>query len=449
MSGTKKKSISINKTNLLKNKNIKTIKNTNQFKYIKYNISKSCSLLNNEQLYILYLYFGINGNLIIGKHNFKDKYNLFYGKQDKKIINNNRSFTLIKKFSNFFYTSNNEYKNISNNNILIFDINDNKNNYMIVSFPVGEPSYYNTTKSLYYHIKSNKTKFNDLIILLSNIKYFIESNKYKKIILIGHSKGMTIATYFAYILLILSVEDDIINTLPKHHNIKEFIYKLKEFIFENNKKEIFLKQKLLENKNNNKIYYKLLKEFNQLHNFNNISNEILNLKSLKDSIQKQIYICGTGGYPILWTKVEEFNIFNNFYLNKYIHIISGDNEKNIQKYDIYAYYNYNFYIYNKIKFELENEKNKIKQQKNIKENKQIKKINYTYFNFGSIVFNLMNNKTVECFKLDNILKDIDINKPLQSTIFEENKNNIILNDYYSNIHGFQYYRYLYKLFMQF
>jgi hypothetical protein len=448
MSGTQK--------NLSKHKNKKTKKNTNQYKYINYYVNKSCGLLNNEQLYILYLYFGITGsvisgvkkNILIGKFDHKtvNEYNLFYGRNDnKKMINNNRSCKLIKTISNFFYTSNNEvYKNI-----LILNVN----NYIVINFPPGIPAYYNTTKTLYYYIQNYKTIpetiFNELIILLSNIKFFIESKKYKNIILIGHSRGMTIATYVAYILLILSSEDDLINTLPKHHNVKEFINKLKTFISENNNKEIFLREQLLKNKSNKIIYYKLLEEFKKVRDFNIISNELLNLKLLKNSIQKQIYICGTGGYPILWTKAEEFNIFNDFYLNKYIHIISGDNENNIQQYDICTYYNYNMYIYNKIGLELENDINKTKQQKNINKIKQIKNINYTYFNFGSIVFNLLNNNKIECFKIDSRLKDIDENKPLQTTVYEENKNTISLTDYYDNLHTYRYYRYLYKLFMKF
>ena len=59
----------------------------------------------------------------------------------------------------------------------------------------------------------------------------------------------------------------------------------------------------------------------------------------RNQIQNNISICGTGCYPILWTKVEEFNIFNEFYKHNYIHIISGSKNNNIQIYDNISYYN--------------------------------------------------------------------------------------------------------------
>ena len=198
----------------------------------------------------------------------------------------------------------------------------------------------------------------------------------------------------------------------------------------------------------------LLEEVEELHKFNSMCNDILNLKSIKNKIQKQIYICGTGGYPLLWTNVEEFNIFNDFYLNKYVNLISGNKHKQVQIYDTYTYYNKFTYIYNKIdnikntynydnydNYENTIDKNK---DKEIEKLKNIKKINYVYKNFGSIIFNLVDNTKIECYKMDSIL----------NTLQKYDKFNINKNVNYNTnklliYHRFEFYRYLFIKYMKF
>ena len=196
--------------------------------------SNKCVLINKNQLYILYLYFGIMSKLITKNIKLNTNYNLFYSKNvnKQKLLNDTKSFNIIHKLKCFFYTSNETISNY-NTDILVCNLNDNKKNHIYICFSIGIRNYYNTTKSLLYYLTKikidehsdtiiYKPQFYELIIVLSHIKYYLESNTYKNIVLCGHSRGMTVATYCAYILLILSSDDDMISTLPKHHHVKEF-----------------------------------------------------------------------------------------------------------------------------------------------------------------------------------------------------------------------------------
>ena len=355
---------------------------------------------------------------------------------------------------------------------------------MYICFNIGISKFYDTTKPLYYYIKKDKIKidnkiitkprFNELITLISNIKKYLETNKYKKIVICGHSRGMTIATFSAYILLILSVDEDILDTLPEHHNVKEFLRELRKFISDNQKQEKYLKEKLskensLQNKDNkdnkdNKNNTALFKELKELEHINLMSKDIFNLKSIRNLIQNNISICGTGGYPILWSKVEEFNIFNDFYKDNYIHIVSGSKDNNIQIYDNITYYNKFIYIYQNI---IEKYKNSNHMQtethmtaehntsnnthnhpyhKNMDYNylKQIKNINYVYYNFGSLVINIINNDIIECFemhKLFNKIKLDDKKYTFQDIIYK--------TKFFNKFHTFEFYRNLFNKYMKY
>jgi len=450
---TKKKNKSKNKykskINIVKNKVIKFTLKTHK-----------CAIINKNQMFFLYLYFGIMSKIISGAIELNISYNLFYSKNDKKqkLLNNTKSFTLINKVPCFFYTSN--IPSNHNTDILLCNVSDNKDNYMYICFASGITNYYNTTKSLLYYISKKvitdnikyQPKFYELIILLSQIKYYLDSNKYKKIILCGHSRGITVATVCAYILLILSSGADIITKYPKHHNVKEFLDKLKEYILDSNNQEIILNNKLIENKNNKIIYNKLLEEIDELHKFNIICNDILNLKLIKNKIQNKIYICGTGGYPILWTNIEDFTVFNNFYEYKYLHIISGNKEHNIQSYDNLTYYNKFIYIFsnienikyiNYIPTKIDNlDKGIDNLDKEIEKFKNIKNINYVYKNFGSIILNLINSNKIECYMIDTIFNKLQKYDKINKNInFNTNKLMIY--------HRFEFYRYLFSKYMNF
>ena len=118
------------------------------------------------------------------------------------------------------------------------------------------------------------------IKLIIEIFDFIYDNicKYKKIILCGHSYGFVCATIISYCLLCLSSNDDILQKLPDYHNVKGFIASV----------------------NNTDKY-----------------------KDIFYNLQLKIFICGTGGYPILWQSQNDFKIYFDFYKEKYIHLNYG------------------------------------------------------------------------------------------------------------------------------
>lgn len=396
-------------------------------KIINYNEKNKCNLISKEKEYILYLYFGISSTSLLNDVSDNITYNLYFGKNihKYKILDKSITFTLITKINNFVNTS------IEINNNYIYDINDNNNNYLCLFFGMGKPLFYDTPIELDDYIYVDKVenqnetiykpRYKELITLLSKIKSFLESNKYKKIILGGHSNGIVVATFFAYILLILSADDATVSNLPKHHNVNKFITNINKYILENN---------TINSKNTSELSGK-------------ISKDILNFKSLKDIIQNNIYICGSAGFPILWTKIEEFNIFNEFYKNKYIHIISAFNKHNTQKYDTMTYYNKFQYTYEKVQNILNdvniNDKDKKPEIKKLYN----KTINYIYFNFGSIVFNLINYNKINCFFIDTNIFDnfkyIDL---------YETKTNINYVDIHlDKHHNFSFYRILYNIYM--
>lgn len=387
--------------------------------------TNSCKIFNNIQKQILHLYFGItyitinNDYLKIEKKVKLIDQNLYYGKTNKeeKILNTSRTFTEIDTCKVFFNTSSDDiYKFI--------EINDHNNTHLCIFFNHGRVKFYKNTISVsdYLYIdeiivndkKTYKPRYYELITLICKLLKYIKTNKYKKILLFGHSNGATASLYFAYILLILSSNKTMLNLLPKHHKVFEFINNIKTFT--------------LNNKND------LLPNYNDIFNLNKISNLLRN----------NIYICGTGGYPILWQNYNEFNIFNNFYKQKYLHIISGYNTNNFKYIDNRTYYNLLRYIQLNIREIHENKYfNKYKKDKKIKEQYKIKNINKTYFNYGSIILTKNNDNNIKCYKIYNFIKKIDIitkNNIITKNIFDEKY------ALYNQIHKFSFYKYLYNKF---
>jgi len=230
---------------------------------------------------------------------------------------------------------------------------NNKNN--LDNVDIGKPV------PIRFYIE-NKTY---LILLINFILPHLRSNDYSKIILSGHSNGMSAATMFAYILYVLTLTTDDRIKIPKDKMISSFI----------------------------------------TPNTPNLKNPNLsfNFIDIKDKIKENIYICDTAGFPCLFTNINEFNLFNNFYnynnKKKYIHVISGLNNKTHQIYD------------------------------------QIACVESPYKNFGSIVFNInMSNKETNCFYLQDIF---------DSEGFIDNKF-INYDKEKTDIHAFSFYRYLYN-----
>ena len=238
----------------------------------KYN---KCNLINEDTNYILYLYFGISSTSLLNEVNYNTTYNLYFGKtinKKTKLLDNSITFKLIDKVNHFFNAS------LEGNNNYIYNVDDGINNYLYICFGAGRPMFYDTPQELDDYIytdkldytnqskSSYKPRYNELITLLSKIKSFIESNKYKKIIFCGHSNGIVVATFISYVLLILSADDNLLQKLPKQHNVNKFIKNINNFILENNS---------LYNENTSELSGK-------------ISTDIINFKSLKNSIQNNI-----------------------------------------------------------------------------------------------------------------------------------------------------------------
>ena len=140
----------------------------------------------------------------------------------------------------------------------------------------------------------------------------------------------------------------------------------------------------------------------------------------------------------------EFNIFNKFYKQKYLHIISGYSNNNINYIDNRTYYNLTRYIQTNIKNINEDKYiNKKEKDKKIKEQYKIKNLNKTYFNYGSIIITQNKENNIHCYKIDNIVTQLDIltkNNIISNNIFD--KNYYLYND----IHKFSFYKYLYNKF---
>ena len=411
-----------------KTKKYKFTNKTHKTKTKKQN-TNSCKIFTNIQKQILHLYFGITYIIINNNYEKNENkvklidLNLYYGKTNKedKILNTSRTFTEIDTCEVFFNTSIN-----INDNYKFIEINEHNNTNLCIFFLTGDMKFYknNISVSEYLYIdeiiennkKIYKPRYYELIIVICKLLKYIKTNKYKKILLCGHSNGATTSLYFAYVLLILSSNEKILNLLPKHHKVFEFINNIKTFMLTSKYKDDLLIN----------------------------SNDILNLNKINNLIRNNIYICGTGGYPILWKNYSEINIFNKFYKQKYLHIISGYNNNNFNYIDNRTYYSLSRYIQLNIKNINEDKYiNKKEKDKKIKEQYKIKNLNKTYFNYGSIIFTKNKENNIHCYKIDNIVKQLDIitkNNIISKNIFD--KNYYLYND----IHKFSFYKYLYNKF---
>jgi len=330
------------------------------------NTNVLCDLLTEEQKNILHIYVGISTDILSNiserpiNNDTDTVKTLYFGKNKnnitKKFINSSKTFKKLYDIESFF-----EGTKLL---IRIYELKINDTTYLILYFPTGVPvsSYdyfdnlnnYDGDINILAPLRFYTNNRDNLIKLIDFINPYLKNVNYSKIILSGHSNGMSAATMFAYILYILALPDEEIKLLPKEQNAVSFINPI----------------------------------------------TLLPLPrciDIKNEIKSKIYICGTAGFPCLFSNRDEFDKFNNFYNKKYIHIISGLKNLDVQIYD------------------------------------KIACVNLPAKNFGSIIFN-MNNKTMECLPLENILKERD----------QIDENTTTYNKTKTDIHAFNFYRYLYN-----
>jgi hypothetical protein len=177
-------------------------------------------------------------------------------------------------------------------------------NIIILFFPLGYVS-----SPL---IITEEKHIENFINWLNNIKPFIEENK--QLLLCGHSNGMSSAVKISFIFLFLANKIDLTKEIFQH-------------IFCNNKK-LFDQLELIKS------------QWTFLQNID-------------------IYVTGTGGFPVLFYESNQFEEYYNLMSGKYLHIVSGFGNDYIEL----LYKENNYELYNDVltTYELlKKEKNKIK-----------------------------------------------------------------------------------------
>jgi hypothetical protein len=251
------------------------------------------------------------------KPNISSYYGKDYNDCNKILQIIDYKYTLIDKIECF--------SELCNSFIFIFELN----NELIIVFNIG---------TINYNLLSNVELFSKLFKHLYN-------SKYKKILLCGHSNGMSVATFTAIVILYIEKKDSdlVLDKLQTQNIMKKFL--------------------------------------------SNLDIELLLEKSLinKIDILDKISICGTGGFAffrysddytdrkILYSKIDnnnnQFKLFEYFfdsYEGRYLHIVSKENNiidsasinikvtiPSFMSYkEMYNYYiNYKIAIYELCKFE--------------------------------------------------------------------------------------------------
>lgn len=213
-----------------------------------------------------------------------------------------RQIILIRK-DILFYKKSKEYKcfttGCSNNKTYLLKLDK----IIILFFPLGE-----IASPL---IIMREVHIEIFINWLNNIKPFIEQNK--QLLLCGHSNGMSSSVKISFIFLFLADKIDLTKEIFQH-------------IFNNNKKL-----------------------FDELES---IKSQWTFLKNI------DIYVTGTGGFPVLFNNSNQFKEYYNLMSGKYLHIVSGFGNDYIKL----LYLKNNKELYNNISVtyeELKKEENKI------------------------------------------------------------------------------------------
>jgi hypothetical protein len=180
------------------------------------------------------------------------------------ICGEQKKIPVIKKNITFFSNSlkNGCYTPGCTNNVFLLKLDT----LVILHFPIG-----NVADPMQIIIK---TKINEFITWLQSIKDIIYKNK--QLLLCGHSNGMSSATKISFIFLYLS-------------------NKLDTEIFS----EII---------NNNKDLFDNLEQIKHEWSF------------LTDT---EIFVCGTGGFPVLFSNEELFKNYYHSINSRYLHIVAG------------------------------------------------------------------------------------------------------------------------------
>ena len=218
----------------------------------------------------LLYYFGTINKIISKKEiNINDTFKLMIKNKDPNEDKESMLSDIIEcKLINKFAYSGQTY---------IFDVLNEK--VLVIAFNIGTYKVVNCEQNLTCKNISLDKYISDKTKIIEIFNYIFDNiNNYNKIILCGHSHGFVCATIVSYCLLCLSSNEDMLCILPKYHEILKFI-----------------------------------KTIPDTHKYEQIC----------DKLQEKIYICGSGGYPILWESQEYFNIYFNFYKQKYIHLNYG------------------------------------------------------------------------------------------------------------------------------
>lgn len=242
-------------------------------------VSKHTALLNVlKDTKVLEETEGLKGLDELGK--LKD-FSLYYGKSTELKIYNEKlpNYTLSNLQSNVKYLESIKcFFTGCISDITVLEVSVNGNYYIYVYSAIG---------NLIHHMDNSILSYTDgkLGILLKKlIKYYL-SDKYKKIVFCGHSNGMTSSVYISYVLSIVTYYAN-----PTDEACKTFYSKIQKI---NKPEELNIPK-------------------------------ITNLyKGYVDIIRSKTFVCGTGGFPIIFRTQDEFDNYYNYINGNYVHIVKG------------------------------------------------------------------------------------------------------------------------------
>lgn len=221
---------------------------------------------------------GLKGLDELGK--LKD-FSLYYGKSTELTIYNEvlPNYTLSNLQSNIKYLESIKcFFTGCISDITVLEVFFNGNYYIYVYSAIG---------NLMHHMNNSILSYTDgkLGILLKKMVKYYSSDKYKKIVFCGHSNGMTSSVYISYVLSIVTSYAN-----PEHEASKTFLSNIKKI----NEPEKLNIPKITD------LY-----------------------KGYVDVIRSKTFVCGTGGFPIIFRTQGEFDNYYNYINKSYIHIVKG------------------------------------------------------------------------------------------------------------------------------
>jgi len=245
---------------------------------------------------LLSYYFGINSIIIAGKlREDVPIYYAYYGNDSQnKYSDYNIKYVSLYVFSGYIVGT-------STDDAAIFEINDmqRKLKYINIILPTGshtipgcfnDDSYYlegkqvKSSQSLkdvcpVYPLENYIRSKADLRELVDIIYNLIVDPQYTYIIFSGHSSGMVSATFLSIILYSLCLPKKDINIFDVNNLLRTIIFSDKY----------------------DKFY------------------------AIREQVRDKVCISGSGGYAAMWPTLSEFHVYNEFYKEKYIHLIlEGD-----------------------------------------------------------------------------------------------------------------------------